>query len=209
MAEFAIRIARGELAPLCHDGDLLCAFSDLRILSVHAQHICKGINGPVPRAIRDLWRDSTTVGRRTVVTPQIVGDVWTVIESKTDFDRADYRKWPATPAELRSFLFLDVEDFTEPERHEFEAPLMRDTPESYNPDHQIIVRARKHWIDWREMADFSGADREKILDASTRIDWRHIQRDRRALVKVAIDDGSPITTYHADGSAEMTFFVEH
>lgn len=188
MAEFAIRIARGELAPLCHDGDLLCAFSDLRILSVHAQHVCKGLNGPVPKSIRDLWRDSTTVGRRTVITPQIVSDVWDVIESKTNFWRGDYAKWPATPAELRSFLFLDVEDFTEPERHEFEAPLMRNDPQPYNPDHQTMIRKHKHWIDWRWDLGILAVRHDEILDARlSNEDFRYIRRDRRAAVKAATE----------------------
>jgi hypothetical protein len=182
MAEFALRILRGGESPLREDGDIISAFSDLRIAAVNAQHVCKGIYGPVSKEVAGLWNQVTRMGGRTYVTELTVWAAWDGIERLSDFRRTDHLKAYLSDQVLREFLVVDVEDFTEAARHDFQSPLTRPAPTTDNPDARKTVAEKKYRIDWRNSLGLSVLDMEMVVDPKERIDWRHVRRDRHALV---------------------------
>jgi hypothetical protein len=172
------------------DGDILCAYSDLKIQSVHAQCICKGFYGPIPRRLRTLYREMTRVvvrvGEhiriRTRITPATIGAMWDEIESRTDYVRTDYPRWPASPRELCNNLWLSVDDFNRATARDLLSPLTRPAPTLDFPNAVEIVRHRRYRVDWQSVLNLSATHRDRVTDRNTTVDGRTLRRFTRASI---------------------------
>lgn len=105
--------------------------------------------------------------------------VWSAIETKTPLREVDHDVWPFTDHELRHFLILHTDDFTDAESESLVAP----EEDTTNPDAPVIVRKRRHHVPWRSLRDMSAARIQQIEDRSQLID---IRRERKIVRAVAV-----------------------
>lgn len=93
--------------------------------------------------------------------------VWTAIETKTAYREVDFPDWPAGVQELKSHLFLQMNDMTDAEADELTASEI----DNSDPDNPITIRKRRQKIDWRS--------HRELLPHITNIDDRNVSVDLR------------------------------
>ena len=107
-------------------------------------------------------------GRSSCTLPE-VNNVWTEIEAKTSFNKADHREWPFTPREKNKYLLFKVNDFDNTERGELESSLPGTT--------------RKHNVDWRNDLGLTAEQKTTIETKSGSLDFRSLSaKDRNNIV---------------------------
>jgi hypothetical protein len=92
--------------------------------------------------------------------------VWNAIETKTAFREVDFPLWPVGTKDLISDLFVTVDDFNEAEAEDLISPELDLT----DPDDPIVVKERRHHIDWKTVIDL--AEHTKIEDKTVSVDLR-------------------------------------
>lgn len=105
-----------------------------------------------------------------------LNQVWNVVEAATPLRRANFRRMRRTPDELKNFLVLSVDDFTE----DLEAPLTNES----DPENIIVVRHRKFGVDLTETLSRVPASREQVDDRNVVVDVRATQVPRADVVVV-------------------------
>ena len=123
----------------------------------HGKHLIFGSPGS------EFW-----YGGRTIATNSQLDKVWTEIELKTPLREINHRLWPLTSGEKRGWFSITTDDFTDDESGELTSSLMDET----DPDNPVMVKKRKHHIDWRNLPSMSQPTRDKILDKNMEHDSR-------------------------------------
>ena len=123
----------------------------------HDRHKIFGTKG------NEVW-----YGGKSVATKEKLDLVWQAIEAKTPKRKATHTKFPWNENELKRFLVLPVEDFTQEEKAEFESSEI-DTTDEENP---VVIKARKNKVDWRMLLAGRGITEEDVLNKEVSIDLR-------------------------------------
>jgi len=92
--------------------------------------------------------------------------VWSTIQNKTQLKEEDFTQWPAGINDLKSHLFLSVDDFDDATSEDLVAPEL-DTSDPENP---IVLRKRKNFVVWRNFVP--SADVSRVMDKSVAYDGR-------------------------------------
>lgn len=107
-------------------------------------------------------------GGRTDVSHAKLDLVWAAIEAKTPELEANYPRWPAGEQDLRSHLFVAVDDFDDDEANVLVAPELDET----DPENSITLRKRLRYVDWRDSVPTR--DHAAIENRTTRVDAREV-----------------------------------
>lgn len=121
------------------------------------EHCLFGVDG------REIW-----YGGKIDVSDAKIDAVWNAIETKTPFQQANATRWPAGIQDLKSHLFVETDEFDDSAANDLVAPEVDDG----DPEQPVVVRRRKHQVDWRNTLSISTADRERILDRTQVVDLR-------------------------------------
>ena len=119
----------------------------------HHAHQIFGSNGA------EYW-----YGGKTDASLSNLSTIWTEIESKTAFREADHTKFPFTDKELSNYYVVKVQDFTNSERGDLEAPLL-------DVDGNT-VKARKNYVDWENDLGLTIGEIAQIKDNGIKVDHR-------------------------------------
>ncbi len=101
----------------------------------HARHRIFGTTGG------EVW-----YGGRTDVSHTSLDLVWEAIEAKTPHLETSFTEWPAGSQDLKSHLFVKIDEFTEDESSE----LVGGEFDNTDPTKSVLLRKRKRFIDWRD-----------------------------------------------------------
>lgn len=104
-------------------------------------------------------------------------DAWNLIEQHTMERESFYQAWPFGDAELRHFLAIHTDDFTEPAAAELVSPQV----DTSNPDAPVVIHKRKHRLPWRELREMSSGRIANVLDANALVDVRAERKHVRAM----------------------------
>ncbi len=108
--------------------------------------------------------------------------VWTAIEAKTDkleSNETTYAKEPPFGSYQRRRIILRVDDFTDSERSNLQEPILDLT----NPDHPLIIKKRKSWVDWENDLGLTAKEIDDSRDDREDPDLRSDERTRSTIVK--------------------------
>ncbi|MDP3911641.1 MAG: hypothetical protein Q8Q14_14745 [Gemmatimonadales bacterium] len=128
----------------------------------HANHRVFGTPG------REVW-----YGGRQDMSDAALDRVWARIEHHTGRrdDEPVHTRWPLTPHELRVFLAVPMEDFTDDEAAPWVAPEYDDS----DPENPVLVSKRRHRVAWRDLMplDIPPTTRaEDVLNRTKSVDAR-------------------------------------
>jgi hypothetical protein len=126
----------------------------------HPRHAVFGEPG------REIW-----YGGRTRHTHDALDAIWSEIEERTEYRRADHRRWPAGEQDLVSHLLITVDDFSDADAAELVAPL--DAPGR--------KAKRRHWVSWQALQALEGQV-PRIESRRARVDVRDVACFQRASV---------------------------
>ena len=139
---------------------------------IHVQeHVDRMLRHPGHAVFGEPGRE-TWYGGRTVATVDVADAIWSEIEKRTGYGRADCKHWPAGPQELKSHLFLCVDDFPDEAGRELVSPLL---------DQAGREKRRKHCVNWRGLEELSGLA-ASIEDKSQSVNLRGQYRFLRARI---------------------------
>jgi hypothetical protein len=104
-------------------------------------------------------------------------EVWSEIEARTVYRETDFQLWPLTDIELKHFLVLKIDDFSDIIGGELVAP------ETHMEGEEIIIdKKRKNKVDWENLSLPNSIN--DIKDINKKIDIRgFFQFDRSLIVK--------------------------
>lgn len=124
----------------------------------------------------ELW-----YGGRQDRSAAAVAKVWTAIEKKTAFRRADHEHWPRGAQELKSHLVLPVDEFDDAEARALVAPELGQDRDGF----PVILRKRTRAVAWRALLPRGAVSEGDVLDRTKAIDLRLAGAlERAALVTV-------------------------
>lgn len=103
-----------------------------------------------------------------------MNDIWTEIEVKTSFLKANHSDWPFTINETSEYLIFKVDDFDMTERGDLESPLLDDTPD------ENVLKHRKHNVDWRNDLGLTAKQKSDIESKIGSLDYRFLSVKTRA-----------------------------
>jgi hypothetical protein len=111
-------------------------------------------------------------GGRQRFTKPIAAYLWTEIEARTVYRKVNFRRWPAQRRDLKEFLMIPVQDFSEARAEHLIQPLLHptDVDEQGNP---IVVKRRKCFLPWRLIAGLTAEDLIDIPNRAKRVELRH------------------------------------
>lgn len=104
--------------------------------------------------------------------------VWTAIETKTPNRRTDFPRWPMGRLDVRHHLPIRVDEFDDDARD----VLVSQELDATDPENPVLVKKRRHRIDWRNALQLTDADRERVLDRSQEFDLREVREFTRTTV---------------------------
>lgn len=104
-------------------------------------------------------------------------DMWNVIESRCICRRADYTKWHWAEGEMKKYLVVTVDDFVLEEAGEMETPVY---DEKMIP--RVLLKARKHDVDWRNLPGITGEIVDNVNAKGTKVDIRDDFSFTRSLI---------------------------
>jgi len=111
----------------------------------------------------------------------VMDRVWAAIETQTRHRENTFRRWPFSEGELKQFLVLPVDDFTDLAREEYKAPLLQEQ------NGQVVqVKRRKHGVDWRKGLGLSAKEVADVVDGGKPVDLRASKQPfgREGIVRV-------------------------
>lgn len=107
-----------------------------------------------------------------------VSAVWDAIEVRSALRMANHRHWPFTRQERLSFLPVKTDDFTDAVAETLVASEVDET----DPENPVLVRKRRHRVDWEALLGSLGLSREDVRDRSRETDGRGVVLTRAAVV---------------------------
>lgn len=147
----------------------------------HPNHMIFGSPG------REVW-----YGGQVDYQDSVLSDVWTDIEAGSAFREINYRLWPLTEKEKRTYLALSVDDFSDGEAQGMVEPetVEEDDPVKVGKKVLRLIKARKHFIEWEKLKELSvKAERGIVKDPLLVVDYRADplkKIDRTAEVKTKV-----------------------
>jgi hypothetical protein len=121
----------------------------------HENHKIFGTEG------REFW-----YGGRTDLSDAALTTVWTAIEAKTAHREVDFPNWPAGIADLKSHLFVPIDNFTDAVASDLVSPELDET----DPDDPVTIRKRRRFVDWR--ASVPARDHDNVENRGRSVDLR-------------------------------------
>ena len=114
---------------------------------------------------QELW-----YGGRIDVSDKALDTVWTAIERKTGRREAEstFQFWPAGVQELKSHLFIPVDEFDDVEAEALVAPWI----DEKDPENPVMIKKRIVRGNWRSVLSALGTSEADVLDRTKTVDRR-------------------------------------
>ena len=104
--------------------------------------------------------------------------VWTAIETQTPLREADHARWPMGRLDVRHHLPVRVEEFDDA----VQATLVSQELDETDPENPVVIRKRRHRVDWQTALQLTTEDRDRVRDRNQTFDLRDTREFARASI---------------------------
>jgi hypothetical protein len=113
----------------------------------------------------------TWYGGRRKRASEYAGDVWDAIEAVTEYSRSTFGRAPLGRMTARTKLMVPtLSDFTDARKDALESSEIDET----DPDNPVVIRKRRHRVDWEGALGLDAAQRAQVRDKSRAVDLRDV-----------------------------------
>lgn len=121
----------------------------------HKRHLIFGTAG------NEIW-----YGGRTNASTRAVNEVWQVVESRTAYRKSNFTRWPLTDVELKHYLAISVDNFSNSECTEIESSVL-------GLEGELIYR-RRYKVDWENDLGLDTGNIFDVKDKTKTVDIREL-----------------------------------